>query len=201
MGAVAALGRVARMAAPATRQVDKTQRPAPVLLCHPEQRIAMSFFNCNAQSRACLGDALNITRWCAWSDGNVWFSEITPSRVGKITPNVVTSYPTLSPNASPWAMAEGSDGNIWFAEAAYGRIAKITPSGTVTEYPVSQRLFSSGRHPRPDGNIWYTVPFTSTGPSIARITPYYLVRTAELQILTAIHCFWPRRQSLVRGLG
>jgi streptogramin lyase len=106
------------------------------------------------------------------SDGNVWFSEITPSRIGKITPGgVVTSYPTLSHNASPWAMAQGSDGNIRFMELAYGQVAKITPSGTVTEYPLANAYAEQGVTRGPDGNIWYTVPFTSTGPSIARITP------------------------------
>jgi streptogramin lyase len=124
-------------------------------------------------------------------DGNVWFTELIPSLVGKITPTggVITTYPTLSPNANPGAIAAGGDGNLWFIEQTYGQIAKITPSGTVTEYPLKGTFAEIGVTSGPDGNVWYTVPFTSQGPSVARITPAGVITLCPLSNSSAVPLF------------
>lgn len=124
-------------------------------------------------------------------DGNVWFTELIPSLIGKITPTggVITTYPTLSPNANPGAIAAGADGNLWFIEQTYGQIAKITTSGTVTEYPVKNTFAEIGLTAGPDGNVWYTVPFTSEGPSVARITPAGAVTLCPLSNSSAVPLF------------
>jgi virginiamycin B lyase len=92
------------------------------------------------------------------SDGNLWFSEHTGNRMGRITPaGVISEYPIPTPNAFPRAIALGGDGNIWFGEFGVGKIGKITPQGVITEYPIptpdsGPRALAAG----PDGNIWFS---------------------------------------------
>jgi virginiamycin B lyase len=64
-------------------------------------------------------------------DGAMWFTEVTGSRIGRITAaGVVTEY-SVSP-ASPQSIVAGPDGNLWFtSEYSVGR---ITPAGVVTTY-------------------------------------------------------------------
>src|ERR1700730_13978538 len=48
------------------------------------------------------------------SDGNIWFSECTADKIGRITPvGVVTEF-AIPIAGCPTRMALGPDGNIWF---------------------------------------------------------------------------------------
>ena len=71
------------------------------------------------------------------SDGNMWFSEHTGNRMGRIAPDgTIAEFPIPTPNSMPRAIALGSDGNIWFGEFAGGKIGRVTPKGVITEFPI-----------------------------------------------------------------
>ena len=106
----------------------------------------------------------------AGPDGNLWFTELYASKIGRITPaGVITEFPTPTPGSGPAVIAKGADGNLWFTENYSNKIGKISTSGSITEYPVP----SAGSGPYgitggPDGNVWFT-EFNSG--NIGRITP------------------------------
>jgi streptogramin lyase len=110
-------------------------------------------------------------------DGNIWFTEQTGNRIGRITPaGVVTEYSAgLSPGAGPGGMALGPDNNIWFVERTGNRIGMIIAMpangtvGTITEFSAG---ITAGALPitivaGPDGNLWFT---ENTANKIGRIT-------------------------------
>ena len=119
----------------------------------------------------------------AGPDGNLWFTEVNTSKIGRITTDgVVTEFSAgITPNSGPTGITVGPDGNLWFAEQADsngssgGRIGRITTDGVVTEFqtglvsPESPFGITSG----PDGNLWFTInEFTGshTLGKIGRIT-------------------------------
>lgn len=108
----------------------------------------------------------------AGPDGNLWFTEQNPGKVGKITPNgVITEYALPIVGAYPVSITAGPDGNLWVTEGAgnSNRIARITTSGAVTEYPVPTTLADpNGITVGPDGNLWFS---EFGAPNIGKITP------------------------------
>ncbi len=92
------------------------------------------------------------------SSGNIWFTEISGNKIGKLTPpSTFQEFSVPTANAYPYGMAIDASGNIWFAEFNVHKIGKLNPStGVITEYSVT-----SGSGPRevavdPSGNIWFT---------------------------------------------
>ena len=77
------------------------------------------------------GNVQNVTYG---PDGNVWFTEPSANKVGRITPlGVVTEWPTT--HDKPWDIAAGPDGNVWFtAQGNGGAIGRITPLGAISEF-------------------------------------------------------------------
>src|SRR4249919_764973 len=70
----------------------------------------------------------------AGPDGNVWFTEYSGNRIGRITPaGVITEFPVPTPDSQPNGIIAGPDKNLWFTELAGNKIARITPSGGITE--------------------------------------------------------------------
>src|SRR5438270_524401 len=68
-------------------------------------------------------------------DGNLWFTEISASNIGRITPTgSITEFP-LKVDSAPGAITSGPDGNLWFTEGV-GLIGRISPSGSVTEFSI-----------------------------------------------------------------
>ena len=106
----------------------------------------------------------------AGSDGNIWFTEYTSDKIGRITPSgTITEFNVPTANAAPRQIAAGPDGNLWFTEFSADQIGRITPSGTITEFPVP--TLNSG--PRgivagPDGDIWFT---EFNAGNIAKLNP------------------------------
>ena len=102
-------------------------------------------------------------------DGNLWFTEPTGNRIGRITPaGVITEFSSgLTPNSKPFGITAGPDGNLWFTELTGKHIGRITTSGVITEFGngISSSLLF-GITSGPDGNLWFT-EFASIG----RITP------------------------------
>jgi virginiamycin B lyase len=91
-------------------------------------------------------------------DGNLWFTEFTGRRVGRLTPaGTVTEFGV---GARPMGIAAGPDGNVWFTEPDADKLGRITADGTVTEYGIG---ITPGSHPTgltagPDGSLWFTEP-------------------------------------------
>src|SRR5580704_1169270 len=53
----------------------------------------------------------------AGPDGNVWFTEFTGHKVGRITPGgTVTEFTPPTSFSGPWGITTGPDGNLWFTE-------------------------------------------------------------------------------------
>jgi streptogramin lyase len=133
----------------------------------------------------------------AGPDGNLWFTESQPSKIGRITPaGAVTEFqlpPPLPQNDAstrgPSAMTLGPDGNLWFTEAfgPYNSIGRITPIApfrvaefvipTVNSLPLS--ITSSS-----DGNLWFT---ETNAHKIGRINPWTGLIT-EFSISSAPIC-------------
>jgi streptogramin lyase len=89
------------------------------------------------------------------ADGNLWFTESSGNKIGRITPaGTVTEYSVgLSANSGLAGIAQGPDGNIWFTESVTGNAGMITTGTTITEY--TDGLSSpNGIAAGPDGNLW-----------------------------------------------
>jgi virginiamycin B lyase len=104
------------------------------------------------------------------ADGNLWFSEHTGNRIGRITPaGTITEYDIPTPASQPRAISLGADGAIWFGEFAGGKIGRITTDGRVTEFQIptpnsGPRALATGA----DGNVWFS---EFRAGKLGRITP------------------------------
>ncbi len=92
----------------------------------------------------------------AGPDGNLWFTEFTDNKIGRITTDGgFAEFPTTM--SHPYGIAAGSDGSLWFTEWSpnnIGTIGRITTAGVITEFsdPLSRQQSSryrgrSGREP------------------------------------------------------
>lgn len=106
-------------------------------------------------------------------DGNVWFTEFGPARIGRIlpsSPNTITEFDISPADIRPDGIAAGPDGNLWFVEILgnnVGRIETFSPN-TITRFPIPTANSSpQGIVAGPDGNLW----FTQGDGSIGRIAP------------------------------
>jgi virginiamycin B lyase len=97
-------------------------------------------------------------------DGNVWFTDDSNDRIGRITPlGHVTFFP-LGSNTGLYSMALGSDGALWFTMTVLGQIGRLTTSGQLS-------TFGAGPEPLdivsgPDGDLW----FNDQGGNIYKLT-------------------------------
>jgi virginiamycin B lyase len=69
-------------------------------------------------------------------DGNIWFTEITADKIGRLTPAGAFKEFDVPAGSSPLAIASAPDGNLYFVEYNGNKIGRITTSGTITEYPI-----------------------------------------------------------------
>jgi streptogramin lyase len=96
----------------------------------------------------------NITRG---PDGNLWFTEFTGSRIGRIsTLGAITEFP-LPAASQPFGIAAGPDGNLWFTETGPSMIGAMNVSGAFVTTPTA----TAGSTPYTitagaDGNMWFT---------------------------------------------
>lgn len=115
-------------------------------------------------------------------DGNLWFTEKTGNKIGRITlQGHITEYliPTL--NSITTEITRGSDGNLWFFENGGDKIGRITPQGQFQEFSAPKGSNLVGITSGPDGNIWFTEFNTN---KIGRMAPSGLI-TGEFTIPTA----------------
>src|SRR5260370_29501829 len=100
--------------------------------------------------------------------GNVWFTELTGNKIGRITSSgTITEFPIATVNSLPDFITAGPDGNLWFTEANGNKIGRITTAGAMTEFPIpigvgGPMAITLG----PDLNLW----FTAAG-KVGKITP------------------------------
>src|SRR5262245_55081468 len=60
----------------------------------------------------------DLTGIAAGPDGNVWFTEFSGNKIGRITPNgVITEFPIPTADSGPVGITAGPDGNVWFTES------------------------------------------------------------------------------------
>jgi streptogramin lyase len=97
----------------------------------------------------------------AGPDGNLWFTERSFSKVGRVTPSGAFIEYT-NPNSDPasgdgWAITSGPDGNLWYTQLGHNRVTKLTTSGTFTDYSVPTTSGGPfGIATGPDGKLWFT---------------------------------------------
>ena len=93
---------------------------------------------------------------CAGPDGNLWFTEPEPNKIGRITPSgTITEFSIPTAGSFVAHIVAGPDGNLWFIER--GGIGRITPAGLVTEFapPTANAQLDGGIAAGPDGAIWF----------------------------------------------
>ncbi|HVS45491.1 MAG TPA: hypothetical protein VMS32_02385 [Verrucomicrobiae bacterium] len=102
----------------------------------------------------------------AGPDGNLWFTENSGDKIGKITTTgTITEYQVPSVDAGPQGIAAGPDGNLWFTESgdrftgsSQNKIGKITAGGTITEYQIpTLNVGLPGIAAGSDGSLWFTL--------------------------------------------
>ncbi len=92
-----------------------------------------------------FGGALGIT---AGFDGNLWFTEQSANKIGRITTaGVITEFPLPVAGTQPARIITGPDGGLWFTETGRSFIGHITPTGSFTEIPLSRSGDASRESP------------------------------------------------------
>jgi streptogramin lyase len=92
----------------------------------------------------------------AGPDGNLWFTEQTGFKVGKITPaGVITEYPIAGARGLT-GISAGPDGNMWFTDELSPTIAHVnTNGGGLAVFPLPPFSHPQGITAGPDGNMWF----------------------------------------------
>lgn len=83
-------------------------------------------------------------------DGALWFTEIGPSSIGRMSMTGVFSSISI-PRSGAEHIVVGNDGNLWANSLDHNTLFRITPAGAVTTLPVpASALTASGNR------IWFT---------------------------------------------
>ena len=100
----------------------------------------------------------------AGADGNMWFAEVSGSRIGRIKPSGrIDDWSTgsgISSGSEPWGIVAGPDGNLWFTEQAKSQVGQMSPTSlTASEFAAGAGI-SANSGPRgiavgPDRAIWF----------------------------------------------
>lgn len=61
-------------------------------------------------------------------DKNLWFTEMTGEKIGRVTTSGVTTEFSVPGLQGATGIAAGPDGNIWFTDQLTGKIEHINPS-------------------------------------------------------------------------
>ncbi len=79
------------------------------------------------------------------SDGNLWFTESSGNRIGRIAPDGSGLQEFALPHAgsAPRIIALGSDKNIWFSEHEGSRIGRMSPKGQLVEFTIPTADFAA----------------------------------------------------------
>jgi len=86
------------------------------------------------------------------SDGNIWFTERSTSKIGRITrAGKIREFNIPSPALD---ITPGPDGALWFTEME--KIGRITTGGVVSEFNLPDDIQPKRLITGPDHNIWFT---------------------------------------------
>jgi len=109
------------------------------------------------------------------TQGHVWFSELSPSRIGVIDPSSgagATEFaaPTqLGDPANLYGLVVTARGEVWFASSGANALIRYEPAGRV--YTVFQLSVPSsvpyGLTLGPDGKLWFTASGSTASGSTA----------------------------------
>jgi len=123
-------------------------------------------------------------------DGDIWFTEPSSNKIGRITPSgAITQFRIPTVRSEPADLTSGPEGDIWFTEYKANKIGRISQAGAISEFPVplpvakqpeertiglpslpppanaSKMVGPSGIAAGPDGNLWFTEGGSSSGVS------------------------------------
>jgi streptogramin lyase len=89
-------------------------------------------------------------------DHNLWFTEFTGEKIGRITTGGVITEFKISGAQSLVGIASGPDGNIWFTDQFTGKVGHInTAGGQLKWYSLKSGSYPQGLTVGPDGNLWF----------------------------------------------
>src|SRR5206468_646164 len=101
-------------------------------------------------------------------DGNLWFTETSPNKIGRITPaGVITEFQNPNSDSAPIGIVSGPGGKLWFAANGNDALYSITTSGMFEPHALSHSgpwAITVG----PDGNLWFT---SSQYSAIGKFSP------------------------------
>jgi virginiamycin B lyase len=105
----------------------------------------------------------------AGPDGNLWFSELRTSAIGRITPAAEISTFELGNGALADRLTAGPDDAMWFTDPAGNRIGRLGLDGTTAYVPLpTPESGPAGIVNASDGNLWFT---EHAADRVARVTP------------------------------
>ena len=91
------------------------------------------------------------------SDGNMWFTENSGNKIGKITTSgTITEYSLPYSNSGPVNIVNGPNNSLWFTEENAHQVGEITTSGSITQYNLPTGSQPDGIVAGPDGDLWVT---------------------------------------------
>ncbi len=63
----------------------------------------------------------------AGPNGNLWFTEFSNDKIGRVTPSgTITEFPIPTSHSVPGWITVGPDGNLWFTESGGNKIGRLT---------------------------------------------------------------------------
>jgi len=105
----------------------------------------------------------------AGPDGNLWFSELRSSKIGRITPAAEISSFDLGKGALADRLTAGPDDAIWFTDPAGNRIGRLGLDGTTAYIPLpTPESGPAGIVSASDDNLWFTEHAVNR---VGRLTP------------------------------
>ena len=94
------------------------------------------------------------------SSGNVYFTENTGNKIGRLVPstNVITEWTSPTAASQPDSVSVDSSGNVYFAEFSVNKIGKLVPStNVITEWTVPTASSGlTGVSVDSSGNVYFT---------------------------------------------
>jgi virginiamycin B lyase len=88
-------------------------------------------------------------------EGNVWFSGVRITGIGKMSPTgSVTWFPLSRTNAEVCVGAAGADGSVWFTDAIAQTLGRVMPEGRIQEFPLTIKASPFWVVEGPAGRVW-----------------------------------------------
>src|SRR5437764_11396780 len=96
-----------------------------------------------------------LTAIAAGHDGNLWFTETSSNKVGRIDAftHAVNEYTIPTVDSQPLGIAAGPDDRLWFAESNKSKLGRATTAGGITEIPLTSASPTDVTEGS-DGNMW-----------------------------------------------